>query len=174
MKKTETAVYAASNVPAWAGNGVVLDTDGKEGLDVETALHASGLDWEVKKVPIFGKFQGKQTKIADRWGVQRQSDGRIFGTVGRTWQPTQNADGFATLQALLEQAGGEIWIESAGALDGGKKVWILARCTHSLQVAGESYHSHIGFTNGHDGRTSVTAFMSDRSEERRVGKECRL
>lgn len=161
MLKVETAAFVASNVPAWQGVGTVLDVDGKAGLTVDEALTASGLDWEVKRIPIFGKWEGKNEPIPGRYGVQRQTDGKIFGTVGGAWVPVQNRTGFAVLQALLEQAGGEVWIESAGSLDGGKKVWILARCAESLQIAGESYHSHIGFVNGHDGRTSVTAFMSD-------------
>lgn len=161
MSTVETAVFAKSNVPAWQNAGTVLDIEGKLGLTVEQALTTSGLDWDVKKVPVYGKFHGKQIVVKDRYGVQRQTDGHIFGTVGGTWQPVQNRDGFVVLQALLEQAGGETWIESAGSLDGGKKVWMLARCAQSLQIAGESYHSHIGFVNGHDGRTSVTAFMSD-------------
>jgi phage/plasmid-like protein (TIGR03299 family) len=157
----ETAVYA--NTPAWHGEGVVIDTEGKLGLDVDTAIEQSGLDWEVVKVPIYAKFEGKLQKIDGRYGVQRLTDGKVFGTVGGTWQPVQNSEGFSILQTLLELAGGEIWIESAGALDGGKKVWILARCGGELQIsiAGEDYKTYIGFTNGHDGRTSVTSFMCD-------------
>jgi len=159
-------VFAANadgyrNVPAWQGLGTVLDVNGKKGIDVETALAKSGLDWEVKRVPIFAMHGKSRVKIDDRYGVQRETDGAILGVVGSTWRPVQNRAGFSTLQTLLEQAGGEVWIESAGMLNGGKKVWIMARCENSLQIAGESYLSHIGFVNGHDGRTSVTAFLSD-------------
>lgn len=162
----ETAVYA--NTPAWHREGNVIDTEGRLGLTMEEALEQSGLDWEVEVVPIYAKWAGKMNAgklltIEGRYGVQRTIDGKVFGTVGGTWKPTQNREGFVILQTLIEQAGGQVWIESAGALDGGKKVWMLARCGGDMQIsiAGEQYKTYLGFTNGHDGRTSVTSFMCD-------------
>jgi phage/plasmid-like protein (TIGR03299 family) len=154
-------VYA--NDPAWHGLGTVLDTEGELGLEVQVALEQSGLDWEVEKVPVFiaGQDARARVRVPGRWGVRRTTDGAALGVVGNTWQPVQNAEGFAVLSDLLAEAGGEVWIESAGALDEGRKVWILARCAAELQIAGEQYRSYIGFCNGHDGRTAVTAFMTD-------------
>lgn len=157
----ETAVYA--NTPAWHGEGLVLDTNGEKGLTIETALPASGLDWEVEKVPVYTLIDGKPVQVKDRWGVERTTDQKCFGVVGNTWEPVQNAEGFAIIDDILHMAGQEhpTWIEAAGALNGGKKVWVLAHVDTGLQIAGEKYNSYILFTNGHDGRASVTAAMMD-------------
>lgn len=154
----ETAVY--SNKPAWHGEGVVLDSNGEKGLTVEQAIPASGLDWTVEKVPCFAKFEGKQMLIEDRFAVQRTTDGRVFGTVGATWEPFQNLAGFELVNDLVAQASaglGATWIEAGGALDGGKKVWLLVHIGGDLMIADEAIDQYLLMTNGHDGRTSVTA-----------------
>lgn len=167
----ETAAFA--NTPAWHQEGVVLDTDGKKGMTVEQALDASSLDWTVEKVPIFGFAPAKISEdgkvldgakpipIQGRYGVQRQSDNKILGVVGKTWQPVQNQDGFDIIEDVIREAGGKVWIEAAGALDGGRKVWILAHVDSDMQIAGEKYAQYLAFVNGHDGRTSVTAMTQD-------------
>ncbi len=155
----ETGVYA--NTPAWHGEGTVLDTDGKLGIDVDTALDLSGLDWEVEKVPVFAKHGRKQVDIENRFGVQRKTDGEILGVVGKTWKPVQNAEGFQILQDIMELERDQVWIEAAGALDGGREVWVLAHLAEDLFIAGEQISQYILFTNGHNGRKSVTAAITD-------------
>lgn len=170
----ETAAY--SNTPAWHREGTVLDTDGNKGMTIEVALPASGLDWEVEKVPCYayGEYETKTVEgveiqipaqgaerllIPDRWGVKRMTDNRMFGTVGNTWQPTQNHEGFQVIDDVINAASGgtgHAWIESAMALDGGKKVCILVHIENDWQIAGEDYMQYMLFVNGHDGRTSVT------------------
>lgn len=158
----ETAVYA--NTPAWHREGVVIDTDGKKGMTIEEALPASGLDWEVEKVPAYAMWNKEPVKIEGRYAVQRTTDGKVFGTVGATWEPIQNLEGFQLVDDLVKLAGGEdtpCWIESAMALDGGKKVVVMCHLDMGLQIAGEDYRSYLSFMNGHDGRTSVSALAHD-------------
>lgn len=155
----DTAVYA--NTPAWHREGIVLDTDGEKGLTIEVALPASGLDWEVEKVPAYALIDGKPVVIPGRYAVVRGDTKQVFrGAPGETWEPFQNHAGFKVVDDLIAQAHGEghkTWIEAAGSLGQGEKVWVLAHIDTGLQIAGESYQEFILFTNGHDGRTSVTA-----------------
>jgi phage/plasmid-like protein (TIGR03299 family) len=153
----ETAVYA--NTAAWHREGTVLDTNGELGITVDTALVESGLDWTVEKVPVFAQYGRQRVEVKDRHGVQRDTDGEILGVVGNSWQPVQNHEGFALIEDFMGE--GEAFIEAAGALDGGRKVWILAHMESDLFIAGEAVSQYVLFTNGHDGRTSVTAAMTD-------------
>lgn len=153
----ETAVYA--NTAAWHREGIVLDTDGKKGITVPTALKKSGLDWNVDLVPVYADFNGNQVVVPDRHGVQRMTDGAMLGVVGNSWTPVQNSEGFELIQDFMGET--EAYIEAAGALDGGKKVWILAHMEENMKIAGEAVERYVLFTNGHDGRTSVTAAMTD-------------
>ena len=153
----ETAVYA--NEAAWHREGTVLDSNGAKGLDVKTALRESGLDWEVEKVPVYADFNGQQVVVPDRHGVQRTTDGAMMGVVGNTWTPVQNSEGFELIEDFMGE--GDAFIEAAGALDGGRKVWILAHMEENMQIAGEDIERYVLFSNGHDGRMSVTAAMTD-------------
>lgn len=159
----ESAVYA--NEPAWHREGVVLDTDGKKGLSVKQALKKGKLDWEVQKVPVYAyslpAADGSRTlqEVPEQFGVQRDSDSSILGVVGKVWQPVQNHEGFELIEDFMQ--GDTAWIEAAGALDGGKKVWVLAHMAEDMQIAGEDIYRYVLFSNGHDGRTSVTAAMTD-------------
>lgn len=159
----QTAVYA--NTPAWHREGTVLDTDGEKGLTVEVALRESGLDWEVEKVPAYALIDGKPVAIPGRSAVVRKDTKQIMrGAPGETWQPFQNVQGFAVIEDLIAQATdglGQTWIEAAGALGEGEKVWVLAHIDAGMQIAGEDIASYVLFTNGHDGRTSVTAATTE-------------
>lgn len=151
------AVYA--NTAAWHREGVVLDTDGAKGMTVIQALDASGLSWEVEKVPVYADFNGERVVVPDRHGVQRSTDGAMMGVVGNTWTPVQNSEGFELIEDFMGE--GDAFIEAAGALDGGRKVWILAHMEENMQIAGEDIERYVLFSNGHDGRMSVTAAMTD-------------
>lgn len=163
----ESAVFA--NEAAWHREGTVLDTDGAKGITVPKALKTSGLDWTVEKVPVFAPAPGwsgpegtapdKLVAVEDRFGVQRSSDGKVLGVVGETWQPVQNTEGFEVIEDFLQ--GTDAWIEAAGALNGGRKVWILAHMAKDLFIAGEQISQFVLFANGHDGRTAVNAAMTD-------------
>jgi phage/plasmid-like protein (TIGR03299 family) len=151
----------AHNELAWNTAGVNLSLDGTVRMTVAEALAKSGLDWTVSKRPAYCDVAGEKAEIPGRYVVQRDGDDKPFGVVGKTWQPVQNNDGFQLIDEVIAQAGGRAWIQSAGELDGGKKVWVLAHVDSDLQIAGEDYVQHILFINGHDGRCSVTAAMAD-------------
>lgn len=165
----ETGAFA--NKAAWHNEGNVLDTDGKLGMGVADAIEASGLNWDVVKTPAFTfrpedldqnnvpKPDATPIRVDSRFATMRTSDFNTFGTVGKAWHPVQNVEGFALVEDLLQ--GADCWIEAAGALDGGKKVWVLAHMADNMRIAGEDYSKYILFTNGHDGRSSVTAAMTD-------------
>lgn len=169
----ETAAYA--NTPAWHQEGEVLDTDGALGIDYLTALEKSGLDWEVAKVPDFAPVLNAGPAVMaaikdgteipagaiqlneDRYNVQRLTDGKILGNVGATWQPIQNHEGFEILADVMNITTQEMFIEAAGALDGGRVVWILAHLAEDMQIAGEDIAQYLLFANGHHGRLAIVA-----------------
>jgi len=169
-----------SNVGAWHNTGTVLDSNGEVGLTIEQALPASGLDFTVVKTPIYvpvldkegvpkvyrsGPNKGRpqvMTEAAERrYGVVRTDTNYCLGVVGETWEPMQPIDGFQIVNDVIEQAGGKCWIESAGSIDGGRKIWVMAHINTELQIAGESYRSYLLFTTGFDGRLSTAAAAID-------------
>lgn len=156
------AVITPAHQSAWCTDS--LDPTGERKLTLDEALADSGLDWTVAKTPAKAEINGSLVPIPDRFAVYRESDGYVFpGAVGKTWQPTQNREGFQIVEDLLRIAGSEhaAWIETAMPLQNGRKVIVMVRLDMGLQIAGEEYRSYLSFVNGHDGRTSVMAMTHD-------------
>jgi phage/plasmid-like protein (TIGR03299 family) len=154
---------AFANTPAWHGFGTVFDTGDRKGMTVEQAIPAAGLDFNVSKVELAAVNNGQIVK--NRWGVQRDDTGEILGVVGEAWTPVQNTQGLKILEDVVELASGTreygIDIESAFALEDGRKVCILTRIQDDWQIAGEDYGSYLLFSNGHDGRLAITIAVVD-------------
>lgn len=137
---------------AWHGLGNVWTPENENDvLTPALALELSGLNWEVDLEPITRK--GNET--GKFWTV-RATDDQEFGVVGRQYQVIQNSEGFVYLDQLVDN--GELEIETAIAIYGGKVVTILARKPEGISIAGDMYDRFIGFTNRHDGLGACKVF----------------
>lgn len=148
----ESGVFA--NEPAWHGLGVVhMETESGK-LYADEALRKGGLNWRVFKEPVIRK----DVPVAGKFYTVRESDDAVLGIVGPTWEPVQNEDGFNFLNELVDS--GELEIETAISLKGGRKVAILARRPDEILIAGETVIPYVAFLNGHDGATSAQMFTT--------------
>jgi phage/plasmid-like protein (TIGR03299 family) len=138
---------------AWHGLGSVWQpTDEQPILTPLIALELSGLKgWDVFKEPI--KRNGKDT--GKFWTV-RTTDDQEFGVVGRHYEVIQNEQGFEYLDHLIDA--GDIEIETAISIYGGKVVTILARKPEGIQIGEDAFDRFIGFTNRHDGLGACKVF----------------
>jgi len=131
---TGQAAFYSLRKPAWHGLGTVVEKP----ASTPDILRLARMDWTVAKVPLLaqvpafgfddlGNFQeGTETEHVDTHRAVRRTDtGAILGVVGADWTPVQNQELFAWLDAL--GSWGEMTVETAGCLDGGKTVWALAR-----------------------------------------------
>jgi phage/plasmid-like protein (TIGR03299 family) len=128
--------------------------------NVAQALATAHLDWTVRLDPIFRLAPDQPTDspayqlITDKRAVVRD-DGRYLATVGDQYVPVQNADAFSVLAPACADYGVEI--VTAGAIDGGKRVWMLARLPESIEVTdGDRVNGYFLVTTGHDGYTAFT------------------
>lgn len=144
---TSEAFFALQ--PAWHGLGTVLD----HAPDSRTAITAAHLDWRVSRVPL---KTDEGTEVPEHFATVRRDTGDILGVVGSKYKVVQNAEAFDFLDGLLQD--GVIKYESAGALRGGRVVWILARMP-SVDgiVAGDNVLRYVLFSTSHDGTGSIHA-----------------
>lgn len=77
--------------------------------------------------------------------------GKNLGIVTDRYKIVQNKDAFAFTDALLGQG---VTYETAGSLESGKRVWMLARLEDRLMTE-EKMENYLVFTNSHDGTGAV-------------------
>lgn len=128
----------------WHGLGVIVE-DAPSSKD---ALRLAGLDWRVVQKPLFtdsGLVEGYKANI-------RESDDSVLGVVTDRYKVVQNTEAFAFTDNLLGEG---VKYETAGSLQGGKKVWILARLPREYIMSGERITPYLVFSNTHDGSGAV-------------------
>lgn len=134
----------------WHGLGTkVMETPDSEG-----ALIAAGLNWNVIQEPI---FTGKNEPIRGYKANIRDSDRRVLGVVTDRYKVIQNHEAFAFTDELLGQG---VRYETAGSLQDGKKVWLLAHMPHEYIISGERISPYLLFSNTHDGSGAIKVALT--------------
>ncbi len=128
----------------WHGLGTVV----MEAPTSADALRLAGLDWKVVQEPIYTDRQ----EVAGYRANVRDSDRKVLGVVSDRYKVVQNTDAFSFTDALL---GKGVRYETAGSLQEGRKVWLLARLPREYIIAGERISPYLVFSNTHDGSGSV-------------------
>ena len=131
-----------------------LGTKVLEAPDSEGALIAAGLNWSVIQEPIFTRgneaIRGYKANIRD-------SDRRVLGVVTDRYKVIQNHEAFAFTDELLGQG---VRYETAGSLQDGKKVWLLAHMPHEYIISGERISPYLLFSNTHDGSGAIKVALT--------------
>jgi len=147
----ETMAYAGE-LP-WHGLGVSVPHD----LSPRQMMEKAGLDWSVEKYPSFVEVGGKKVATGLE-SLVRSSDSRVLTNVGGGWNPVQNEDAFQFFSEYC--AAGDMQMHTAGSLDDGRIVWVLAKVNESFDVLGEDrVDSYLLFSNPHQyGKTLNVRF----------------
>lgn len=144
----ETMFYTREK--PWHGLGIRV----AEAPSSEEALRLAGLDWQVKQEPVYTDtgeaISGYKANIRDR-------DRRVLGVVTDRYKIIQNQEAFAFTDALL---GKGVRYETAGSLQGGRRVWLLARLPKEYIISGEQVSPYLVFSNTHDGSGAVKVALT--------------
>lgn len=129
----------------WHGLGVQV----QEAPESKDALRVAGLDWKVYQREVYTdsgiKIEGYRANV-------RNTDNKILGIVTERYKIVQNEEAFSFTDALL---GKGVRYETAGSLQEGKKVWLLARLPKEYIISGEQISPYLVFSNSHDGSAAV-------------------
>ena len=131
-----------------------LGTKVMEAPASEEALKIAGLDWKVLQEPIYtmGKEQIEGFKVN-----VRDTDRRVLGVVSDRYKIVQNQEAFSFTDELLGEG---VRYETAGSLQNGRKVWLLARMPHEYIISGERITPYLVFFNSHDGSGAIKAALT--------------
>src|SRR5690606_4743360 len=136
----------------WHGKGTKLEKP----ATAQEAIVAAGRDWEVALRPRFthdgSRVPGTLATVRSDRGII--DDTRVLGIVGKNYVPLQNREAFAFFDAVVGE--GKAIYHTAGSLDGGRRVWILAKLPQDIVIRGDLTESYLLLSTGHDGLHPVT------------------
>jgi len=136
--------------PAWHKLGVVI----KKAANSKQAIKLAGLNWEVQQWPVRAFNPDKPSVEAacpERVANVRTDTKRVLGIVSKGYEVFQNADAFEFMDAMVGEK--LCMYETAGSLQDGKRVWMLARVPREYRAAKDDViRPYVLLTNGHDGK----------------------
>ena len=144
----ETMFY--TRTAPWHGLGTRVES----AVNSEEALQVSGLDWKVIQRQImtdtYAPIPGYKANIRD-------TDEKVLGVVTDRYRVVQNEEAFAFTDALLGEG---VKYETAGSLQEGRKIWLLAKLPDKYIIEGEQIEPFLVFSSSHDGSGAIKAAMT--------------
>lgn len=145
---------------AWHGLGQVFDGE----MDVPTALAASHADFTVGTIPAGYMTANGWVEDPKHRYILRQDNDEVLGLVTDSYGVVQNADAFDFVDTLCTGKSGEPFIESAGVLGKGERVFVTAKFPERFNIGGTAFgdegEMYAVITTSHDGFGAVTVMMT--------------
>lgn len=136
------AQMAYAGEKPWHGLGVEVSND----LTPAQIMEKAGLNWSVEKKDL--TIEGTNIKVPGHQALIRSTDNKILDVVGEDWNPVQNADAFEFFSEYV--LAGDMEMNTAGSLKGGRNVWALAKVKESFTILKEDQvDSYLLFSNPH-------------------------
>ena len=144
----ETMFYTREK--PWHGWGTMV----AEAPNSKDALRLAGLNWKVLQEPVYTEnkelIQGYKANVRD-------TDRKVLGVVTDRYKVIQNEEAFAFTDTLLGEG---VRYETAGSLQEGRRVWMLARLPREFIIGGERISPYMVFSNTHDGSGAVKTALT--------------
>ena len=137
MPANVETMFSVRETP-WHGLGrIIMDAPASR-----EALELAGLDWQGESRNI---YSGTGAMIPGYRANVRSTDDAVLGVVSDRYRIVQNEKAFQFTDDLLGEG---VTYETAGSLQGGKKVWMLARLPRKYLIAGDQVVPY--YESGHD------------------------
>lgn len=134
----------------WHGLGTKVN----EAPTSKDALIYAGLNWKVVQNNVYTQdgslISGYKANI-------RSTDRSVLGIVSDRYKIVQNQDAFQFTDDLLGEG---VTYETAGSLQGGRKVWMLAKMPHRYIISGDEIEPYLVVMNSHDGSSGIKVAMT--------------
>lgn len=147
MVKANATMFATNRENAWNGIGTLVG----EAKTSAEAIKLANLDWAVEPKPVM--YNDEETGYF--MNVRNDTDS-VLGIVGSRYKVVQNSEAFDFMDELLGEG---VTYESAGSMQGGKRIWLLAKMPEA-DILGDKVEPYMVFTNNHDGFGSVKVAMT--------------
>jgi phage/plasmid-like protein (TIGR03299 family) len=142
MLMESDSMFSVREVP-WHGLGTIV----QEAPSALEAIRIAGLTWQVECHPVHvdgNMVPGYKANV-------RSDTKKCLGIVSDRYKIVQNMEAFEFTDALLEF---DAKFETAGSLEDGKRVWLLARMPET-EILGDKTENFLLFANCHDGKGAI-------------------
>lgn len=152
-------LFYVGTVP-WRGPGKKVSAD----ITCAEAIKEAGLDWTVSVRPgYFYPNSGLNVGMVPNPGcgnfIVRDSDETALGMCGANYRPSQNVDKFAWFDPLIKS--GAATLETAGSLQNGRRVWILAKLAgDSTLIGSDIANRYLLLSDSFDGKSSMSSRLT--------------
>ena len=125
-------------------------------MTAEEVIEKAQLDFEVVKEQATVSFNDEIMDIPDTYATIRKDNSLILGTVGAKYTILQNKEAFKFFDPIIDD--GEAIYETAGLIEGGKRVFITAKLPEHISILGNDdlMDLYLFITNSHDGKSAIT------------------
>jgi phage/plasmid-like protein (TIGR03299 family) len=136
---------AFTHQPPWHGLGVPVEPD----ISTDDMLTKAGLDWSVTKMPLLAQTDPDNLiPVPSHYALTRSSDGTVLSVVGSSYEPVQNRAALDFFRDFV--AAGDMTLETAGSLGGGKRIWALASLRDGFELpGGDAVQGYLLLTSPH-------------------------
>lgn len=152
----ETMMYAGET--PWHGIGVPVPAN----VTSEEALTLACLNWTVSKRAIFtaNPATGLAQKVPGYAAIVRDSDEFHMAVMGDGYKPMQNVEAFDFADAIVGSK--HAIYNTAGALDHGRRVFMLAELPGEIRIAKteDVTKKFLLFATSHDGSLATVAKLT--------------
>lgn len=133
-------------------DGVGMNVHGA--FSSKEVMQRAGLDWSVSSRKLYlsdgSPVPGVKANI-------RSTDNKVLGIVGPDYKIVQNAEAFSFIDQVLGEG---VTYETAGALKGGRRVWVLAHIPGEYRFVEDKADPYILFSTTHNGSGAIKVCLT--------------
>jgi len=136
----------------WHGLGTQLESE----VTAKQAIEAAHMNFRVQEQRLFRQNPdtGILTEYPDRYAIVRTDTDVPFDIVSGQYEIVQNEDHFTLFDEIIGQ--GQAVYHTAGALRGGRIIWILIKLPESIEIVpGDPIEQYILMSSSHDRSKSL-------------------
>lgn len=133
-------------------DGVGMNVHGA--FSSKEVMQRAGLDWSVSSRKLYlsdgSPVPGVKANV-------RSTDNKVLGIVGPDYKIVQNVEAFSFMDQVLGEG---VTYETAGALKGGRRVWVLAHIPGEYKFVEDKADPYILFSTTHNGSGAIKVCLT--------------
>lgn len=148
------AAFVSYGAAAWHGLGEIM----QDAISAQDALERGGLDFQVVKLPNIHYLPNGEELISDNsFFTCRLDTCKVLGDkLGKDYREFQNLECLNIADEILQA--GKATIETAGAIDEGRKVFICLKVNTDIVIGSQDVvKQYVLIATSHDGSMAITA-----------------